>query len=164
MVSLLFAVGSHQVNGYRMTLFMYMFVHVKVVFSCHGLPRSVKSACGSMFFGHGGRTVLRAIGRAKRCRFSVLGVEDCKLRVSAVRCRAGELSAKRGSSVGKNGAFGAEGGRSRWGRAEGKSLSEMSGKVAERCVETADAGSLHSRRRVSTTVSEDPLLIVRLPE
>jgi hypothetical protein len=36
-------------------------------------------------------------------------------------------------------------------------------KVAERWLETADAGSFHSRRRVSTAGSEDPLPIVRLP-
>ena len=37
-------------------------------------------------------------------------------------------------------------------------------KDAEKGVERADAGSLHSRRRVSTAGSEDPLPIVRLPE
>jgi hypothetical protein len=37
-------------------------------------------------------------------------------------------------------------------------------KVAEKGVGRADAGSLHSRRRVSTAGLEDPLPLVRLPE
>ena len=36
-------------------------------------------------------------------------------------------------------------------------------KVAEKGVERADAGSLHSRHRVSTVGAADPLPIVRLP-
>jgi hypothetical protein len=37
-------------------------------------------------------------------------------------------------------------------------------KCAKKGVETADAGRLSSRRRVSTAGAEDPLRIVRLPE
>jgi hypothetical protein len=40
----------------------------------------------------------------------------------------------------------------------------MSRQVARKGVETADAGSLPSRRRVSTGGAEDPLPIARLPE
>jgi hypothetical protein len=76
----------------------------------------------------------------------------------------GEFSAEIGDRVGEKGAVLAEGGRSRGGRREAEIGGIVVRKGAGKGVETADAGSLASRRRVSTAGAADPLPIVRLPE
>ena len=76
----------------------------------------------------------------------------------------GEFAAEIGNRVGERGAVLAKGGRSRGGRREAEIGDLIVQKRAAKGVETMDAGSLHSRRRLSTTGLEDPLPMVRLPE
>ena len=53
-------------------------------------------------------------------------------------------------------------GRSRGDYGEAEIVDRMAQNLAEKGVKRSDAGSLHSRRRVSTGGLEDPLPIVRL--
>jgi hypothetical protein len=64
-----------------------------------------------------------------------------KLVVSTPRQIGGEFSAKSGNLVGEKEAFGAMFGRSLSGSEEAEIIKRMTRKVAERCQETADAGS-----------------------
>jgi hypothetical protein len=75
----------------------------------------------------------------------------------------GEFAAEIGSVVGKKDTVLANGGRSPGGKSEAEIGGPMVQKRAAMGVETTDAGSLHSRRRLSTGGSEDPLPMVRLP-
>jgi hypothetical protein len=76
----------------------------------------------------------------------------------------GEFADEMGNMIGESGAVLAKGGRSRGGRSEAEMGGPMVQKRAAKGVETANAGSLHSRRRLSTGGLEDPLPMVRLPE
>ena len=76
-----------------------------------------------------------------------MGERAGKLGVSTSRFRVGEFWAERGNSGGGTDAFGVEFGRSRGGYGEAEVVGRMAQNLAEKGVEMADAGSLHSRRR-----------------
>jgi hypothetical protein len=73
-----------------------------------------------------------------------------KLVVSTRRPSGGEFAAKSGNGVEKTEAFGALFGRSRGGAGEAEMGGRRARKRAEKCVETSDAESSSSRRRVVT--------------
>jgi hypothetical protein len=75
-----------------------------------------------------------------------------------------EFSTERRAKVEGTGTLGTGGCRSRGGREETESDGLIVRNLAGKGVETADAGSLASRRRVSTAGVANPLPIVRLPE
>jgi hypothetical protein len=83
---------------------------------------------------------------------------------SAVRRGVGEFAAPRVKLVGEVDELGAGWGCSRRAEGEAEIVGPMTQKLAGKGLETSDAGSYHSRRRVSTAGAEDPLPIVRLPE
>ena len=93
-----------------------------------------------------------------------MGDRARELGVSPSRSRVGEFWAERGDSGGGTDAFGAKFGRSRGGNGEAEVVGRMARNLVEQGVEMADAGSLHSRRRLLTAMSEDSLPMARLPE
>jgi hypothetical protein len=72
------------------------------------------------------------------------------------------LDRKREQGWGKGRCFG-EGRSLSWGQERGRDRRPNGAEACGKGVEMADAGSLHSRRRLSTGGSEDPLPMVRLP-
>ena len=89
--------------------------------------------------------------------------------VALTRGLGGEISSRRvcglgGEVAGGVVATGAIEDRSLLVKRETENEGGMAGKVAAKGVETNDAGSFHSRRRVLTGGSFDPLQQVRLPE
>ena len=116
---------------------------------------------GHRSVGWDGRSILLPSAAKIAARRVRSGVWDM-----LTRCRGGE--APSGRVLGRNRGLGWGKGRCfvrrwslSWGQERGR---ERRPDGAETCVETADAGSWSSRRRVLTGVSEDPLPIVRLPE
>ena len=80
-----------------------------------------------------------------------------------MRSRVGEFLEERGKRLGETVALGALFGRSRGSEGEAEIGGRRVRKLAERCIETSDAGRFSSRRRVVTDGLADSLPIKRLP-